>query len=62
MWIQRYHVNNATALSTRIQKSSAFSVDAHKPTHAYTHQYSKGDDLEYTLHGEEGGKHYVQVA
>lgn len=26
-----------------------------------THQCSKGDDLEYTLHGEEGSKHYVQV-
>lgn len=36
-----------------------YIVATHKPRN--THQCSKGDDLEYTLHGEEGSKHYVQV-
>lgn len=33
----------------------------HFCTHMNTHQGSKSDYFEHTLHGEEGGKHYVQV-
>lgn len=32
-----------------------------KPTHIYTHQSPKGNDLKDTLQGEEGSKHYVEV-
>lgn len=46
---------------TKIQQSGTSSPHTNPHTHAYTHQHSKGDDLEHTLHGEEGGKHYVQV-